>query len=78
MSYNCVRYDYSKDYMYLENSVLPALNETECWTLCSPSSLIGTAAHSPSSTFGTDYGAMQNELNPIVLHLVDTLALSGA
>ena len=34
----------------------------------SPSSTIGTAARSPTSTFGTDNGAMQNELNPIVLH----------
>ena len=38
-------------------------------TLCSPSSTIGTAAHSPTSTFGTDNRAMQNDLNPIVLHL---------
>ena len=38
-------------------------------TLCSPSSKIGTAAHLPTLTFGTDNGAMQNELNPIVLHL---------
>ena len=38
-------------------------------TLCSPSSTIGTAAHSPSSIFGTDKGAKQNELYPIVLHL---------
>ena len=38
-------------------------------TLWSPSSTIGTSARLPSSTFGTDTGAMQNELNPIVLHL---------
>ena len=38
-------------------------------TLCLPSSTIGTATHLPNSTFGTDNGAMQNELNQIVLHL---------
>ena len=39
-------------------------------TLCSPSSMIGTTACQPTSTFGTDNGAIQNELNPIiVLHL---------
>ena len=31
--------------------------------------MIGTSAHLPTSNFGTDNGAMQIELNPIVLHL---------
>ena len=38
-------------------------------TLCSPNLTIGTSAHLPSLTFGTDIGVMQNELNPLVLHL---------
>ena len=38
-------------------------------TLCWPSSMIGTSTCSPNSTFGTDKGTMQNELNPIVLYL---------
>ena len=38
-------------------------------TLCLPSLTIGTAARSPTSTFGTENVAMQNELNPIVFHL---------
>ena len=44
-------------------------DDDERLTLCSPSSIIGTAARSPTLTFGTDNGAIQNELNPIVLHL---------
>ena len=38
-------------------------------TLCSPRSTIGTATPLPNSTIGTDNRAIQNELNPIVLHL---------
>ena len=38
-------------------------------TRCSPSLTIGTCTHLPNSTFGTDKGPNQNELNPIVLHL---------
>ena len=46
-------------------------------TLCSPSSTIGTSARLPSLTFGTDTGAMQNELIPNnCIALMDTIALS--
>ena len=38
-------------------------------TLCSPSSTFGTTARSQDLTFGTNTGAMQNELNPIESHL---------
>ena len=47
--------------------------QSKLLTLCSPNSTIGTAAPSPNSTFGTDNGAMQNGLNPIVLHLCTQL-----
>ena len=37
-------------------------------TLCSPSSTFGTTAHLPDLTFGTNTGAMHNDLNLFLSH----------
>ena len=53
----------------VSNKAQLALFHTFSLTLCSPRSTIGTFDHLPNLTFGTDIGPMQNELDPIVLHL---------